>query len=46
MTQKAKEQWLFLIRGRSTTCLRNFLKEPMYVGIHDMVTQELEAREV
>ena len=45
--EKALEQaWLNLIRKRSTTCLRNFLKEDMSVEVHDMVTKELEVREV
>ena len=46
MNDRERQAWLNLIRPRSTTCLRNFLKEPMYEGIREMVTKELEARGV
>ena len=46
MTDKEKQAWLNLIQPRSSTCLRNFLKEDMSPEIHDMVTKELEVREI
>ncbi len=47
MTDKERQAWLNLIQPRSSTCLRNFLKhEPMSPELHDMVTKELEVREV
>ena len=46
MTEKEEQAWLNLIRPRSSTCLRNFLKEDLSPEIHDMETKELEVREV
>ena len=46
MTDKEKQAWLNLIQPRSSTCLRNLLKEDMSPEIHDMVTKELEVREI
>ena len=46
MSDKERQAWLNLIQPRSTTCLRNFLKEDMSPELRDMVTKELEAREV
>ena len=46
MNKDEEQAWLNLIRDRSTTCLRNFLKEDLPVEIHDMVSKELyEVRE-
>ena len=44
MTNTEQQAWLDLIQPRSTTCLRNLLKEDLSVEIHDMVTKELEVR--
>ena len=46
MTDKERQAWLDLIKPRSSTCLRNFLKEDMSLELHDMITKELEVREV
>ena len=46
MTDREKQAWLDLLQPRSTTCLRNFLKEDMSSELHDMVTKILEVREV
>ena len=46
MNDKETQAWLNLIRPRSLTCLRNFLKEDLSPEIHDMITKELEVREV
>ena len=46
MSDRERQAWLDLIRPRSTTFLRNFLKEDMSPELHDMVTKELEVREV
>ena len=46
MTDKERQAWLNLIQPRSSTCLRNFLKEDMSPELHDMVTKELEVREI
>ena len=46
MTNTEQQAWLDLLRPRSTTCLRNLLKEDLSVELHDMVTKELEVREV
>ena len=46
MTDIETQAWLEFIRPRSSTCLRNFLKEDMSPELHDMVTKELEVREV
>ena len=46
MNKDEEQAWLNLIRNRSTTCLRNFLKEDLPVEIHDMISKELfEVRE-
>jgi hypothetical protein len=45
MNKNEEQAWLDLIRPRSTTCLRNLLKENLSVELHDMVTKELEVRE-
>ena len=46
MTDKERQAWLNLIQPRSSTCLRNFLKEDMSPELQDMVTKELEGREI
>ena len=46
MSDRERQAWLNLIRPRSSTCLRNFLKEDMSPELHDMITKELEVREV
>ncbi len=46
MNDTERQAWLNLIRPRSSTCLRNLLKEDLSVELHDMVTKELEVREV
>ena len=46
MTHYEEQAWLEFIRVRSSTCLRNFLKEDLSPELHDMVTKELEVREV
>ncbi len=46
MTDKERQAWLKLIQPRSSKFLRNFLKEDMSPELHDMVTKELEVREV
>ncbi len=46
MSDKEQQAWLSFIRPRSSAFLRNFLKENLSVEIHDMVTKELEVREV
>ena len=46
MTNTEQQAWLDLLRTRSTTCLRNLLKQDLSVELHDMVTKELEVREV
>ena len=46
MTNTEQQAWLDLLRLHSTTCLRNLLKEDLSVELHDMVTKELEVREV
>ena len=46
MSDRERQAWLDLIRPRSTTFLRNFLKEDMSPELHDMITKELEVREV
>ena len=46
MNDRERQAWLNLIQPRSTTCLRNFLKEDMSPELHDMITKELEVREV
>ena len=46
MTNKERQSWLNLIQPRSSTCLRNLLKEDMSPELHDMITKELEVREV
>ena len=45
MNKNEEQAWLNLIRPRSSTCLRNFLKEDMPPELHDMITKELEVRE-
>ena len=46
MTDQEQLAWTTLIRNRSTTCLRNCLKEDLPVEIHDMISKELfEVRE-
>jgi len=46
MTERERKAWLDLLTPRSTTCLRNLLKEGVSPELHDMVTKELERREV
>ena len=46
MTDKELQAWWNLIHPRSSTCLRNLLKEDMSPEVHDMITKELEVREV
>ena len=46
MTHQEQQAWVNLLRDRSTTCLRNCLKEDLSVELHDIITTELEAREV
>ena len=46
MTNYEEQAWLEFIRVRSSTCLRNILKEDMPPELHDMITKELEVREV
>ena len=46
MTHYEEQAWLEFIRLRSSTCLRNLLKEDISPEYHDMVTKELEVREV
>ena len=46
MNDKKRQAFLNLIQHRSSTCLRNYLKEDMSPELHDMVTKELEVREV
>ena len=45
MTDKEEQAWLNLIRPRSSTCLRNLLKEDMSPELHDMINKELYVRE-
>ena len=45
MTNNEEQAWLNLIRPRSTTCLRNLLKEDLSVELHDMINKELYVRE-
>ena len=46
MTRDEEQAWLTLIRHRSSTCLRNCLKQDLSVQLIDMITKELEVREV
>ena len=46
MTHYEEQAWLEFIRVRSSTCLRNILKEDIPAEHHDMGTKELEVREV
>ena len=46
MSDKERQAWLNLLQPRSTKCLRNFLKEDLSPELHDIVTKELEVREV
>ena len=46
MTEKERKAWLDLIQPRSSTCLRNLLKKDISPELIDMVTKELEVREV
>ena len=46
MTRDEEQAFLNLIQHRSSACLRNYLKEDMSPELHDMVTKELEVREV
>ena len=46
MTHYEEQAWLEFLRVRSSTCLRNLLKEDLPPDHHDMVTKELEVREV
>ena len=46
MTRDEEQAWLILIRHRSSTCLRNCLKKDLSVEMIDMITKELEVREV
>ena len=46
MTNIEQQAWLDLLRPRSTTCLRNLLKKDLSVEMIDMITTELEVREV
>ena len=46
MTRDEEQAWSSFLGILSETCLRNCLKEDMSVEIHDMITKELEVREV
>ena len=46
MTPNEEQAWSNFIGILSENCLRNCLKEDMSVEIHDMITKELEVREV
>ena len=46
MTHEEQQAWVNLLRDRSTACLRNCLKEDLSVELHDIITKELEVREL
>ena len=46
MTHYEEQAWLEFLRVRSSTFLHNLLKEDIPPEHHDMVTKELEVREV
>ena len=46
MSKEEAQAWQTLITARSTTCLRNCLKKDLSVELHDMITKEIEVREV
>ena len=46
MTRNEEQAWSNVLGILSDTCLHNCLKEDMSVEIHDMITKELEVREV
>ena len=46
MTNQEQQAWVNLLSDRSTTCLRNCLKEDLSVEVIDIITKILEVREV